>query len=166
MIERHYNPFRIGTALLAVGPKSQEDINFTNIDPERINAGTSSWIKTPYMHEYALAKAYFGLAARKGKFDKDYVKNLTTIFGWILELDRDKYKGEAKMIDRIAPLFFNDKEIMDIKRQYLRLQREDFFTNPELLVGMNIFLGACVMRMIDVGILRIDNSLPGNFVAA
>lgn len=166
MIERQYNPFRIGIAILAVGPKSQEDINFTNIDPERINAGTSSWIKTPYMHEYALAKAYFGLATRKGKFDKDYVENLTTVFGWISELDRDKFKGEVRMNDRVAPLFFNDEEIMDVKRQRLRLQRKDFFTNPKMYAGMSIFLGACAMRMVDTGILRMDRNLPGNFITA
>jgi hypothetical protein len=166
MIERLNNPFRIGTAILTVGPKLQADIDFTNINPDRINAGTSSWLKPPYMHEYALAKAYFGLVARKGVFDEKYVEGLKDIFEWITTIDRDKFKEGTRIKGRIQPLFFNDEEINTLKRQHLRLQREDFFTNSEMFLGLNFYLTSCAMLMVNTGILRMDNSLPGDLAEA
>ena len=153
MTEYLYNPIRIGAALVAVGPRDAETQRIISKD-------SLIWKRKPYLHEYVLTHAYFGLSERRDVVDKKYIENITYILEWISGLNEADYSGNRKIPDRINVLFLDERSKKIMREQINFLKEDSEGDNREALLSLRFMLTACVGNLSEYGILANDFDPP------
>lgn len=153
MTEYLYNPIRIGVALSGIGPKDVETQHLISMD-------SLIWKKKPYLHEFALTQAYFGLSERRNVVDKKYIKDMTYILEWITSLDKSEYTGNRKIPGRIDALFLDEKSKKIMREQAAFLKEDSEGDDREVLLSLRFMLTACMGNLSEYGIIANDFDPP------
>ncbi len=144
MTERLYNYLTVGLALSAVSPKREEVMRFTNFDNPVL------WKKRPYVHEFALVRASFGLLERHGELDKSFCENMAFVLEWIGQLNKSQLKERN---GRAEPLFLDLDSKDQINQQIINLRRPDAAENPFTSITLSVFLGGCAKALSEFQIM-------------